>query len=153
MVFIPLYTLAGFYICSPLQCFTLISIYNFHISEISLLSFSVSISRIFHIFHRLGRFSGSNQFPVVFHVRRSSHFPNSWSVISLVFFFARCHFPSFSLFLTVSLYFSNSIQLISLMSCTPTIKFQIFSLCFFSVLIFLVFPLFSNLVPFSFFEN
>ena len=52
-----MYTLAGFYICSPLQCFPLISIYNFHISKISFLLFSIFIYHIFYIFHRLDRFS------------------------------------------------------------------------------------------------
>ena len=61
VVFIPLYTLAGFYIPPPPQCFPLISIYNFHISKISLLSFS--IYHIFHIFHCLDRFPGSS-FPM-----------------------------------------------------------------------------------------
>ena len=63
MVLISFYTLAGFYVCYPLQCFPLISIYNFHISKITLLSFFISIYHIFHIFHRLDRFSDSS-FPM-----------------------------------------------------------------------------------------
>ena len=123
---VPLYTLAGFYICSPLQCFPLISLYNFHISKISLLSFSVSINHIFHIFHRLDRF-----FRFFFSNVLSSGFstlclPISFQLSSLsvsyhifpirgqlfhsyfFFFFGRCHISNFPIFLTVSLLsFSN----------------------------------------------
>ena len=54
-----MYILAGFYICFPLKCFPLISIKNFHISKIYLLSFSISMYHIFCIFHCLDRFSSS----------------------------------------------------------------------------------------------
>ena len=59
VVFIPLYILAGFYICSSQQYFPLISIHYFCVSKISHLSFSISMYHIFYIFHRLDRFSGS----------------------------------------------------------------------------------------------
>ena len=121
VVFISLYTLAGFYICSPLQCFPLISIYNFHISKISLLSFFRY--HIFYIFHRLDLFSNSS-FPMSSLPASPRYFFQSFSTClpcpavitfsSFVIcyftriFFARCHIPSFPLFLTVSLFsFSN----------------------------------------------
>ena len=58
------------YPCSVLHLFppTILPSYfhlHFHISKISLLSFSISIYHIFHIFHRLDRFSGSS-FPMSF---------------------------------------------------------------------------------------
>ena len=58
-----------------------------------------------------------NPHPVFFFpARRSSHFPNSWPVISLLFFFARYHIPSFSLFLSVSLlsFFNFSVSILLL---------------------------------------
>ena len=57
VVFIPLYTLAGFYICSLLQCFS--SYFHLHLScfqNFSFIIFHFYISYIFHIFHRLDRF-------------------------------------------------------------------------------------------------
>ena len=108
VIFILLYTLAGFLICPPLQCFPLISIYNFDISKIFLLSFPISIYHILYIFHHLDRFSvllfqcplfrllhviSSNRFLVVFPFCQSTHFPNSWRVISLVFFLPDITFP------------------------------------------------------------
>ena len=59
VAFVQLYILADFYICFPLQCFLLNSIYNFRVSKISHLSFSIFMYHIFYIFHRLERFSGS----------------------------------------------------------------------------------------------
>ena len=118
-----MYTLAGFYIYSALQCFPLNSIYNIYISKISLLSFSISIYHIFYIFHRLDRFSGSS-FSMSFLPATPRYFFQSVSSClscpsAIPFFqfmasyftrifFAKCHIPSFPLFLTVSLLsFSN----------------------------------------------
>ena len=142
--------------CIPLRVFTfvpfynvfpLISVYNFHICKISLLSFSISIYHIFHIFHRLDRFPGSSfpmsslpASPLYFFQSVSSCLPCP-SVIKFSefgtsyftrIFFARCNFSSFPIFLTISLHFTNLVPLISLMSYTPTVKFQIFCLFVFS---------------------
>ena len=61
------------------------------------------------------------------------------------YFFSWCHIPSFPLFLIVSLHFPNSVPLISLMSCTPTVIFQIFFFIF-SLLLLFQFPLFLLIV-------
>ena len=156
-----MYTLAGFYISSPLQCFPLISIYiNFYVSKIFLLSFSISRNHTFHIFHRLDRFPGS--FPMSSLPASPRYFFQSVpsclpcpSVITFSqfvasyftrIFLARCHIRSFPLFLIVSLHFPNSMPLISLMPCTLTVKFQIFPLFVFSLLLLFQFPLFISIV-------
>ena len=137
VIFIPLYTVAGFSIFPPTMLpshFHLQLSYFQNFSSIMHFPFSYIIYSTFFIV--LAVFSvllfqcpffqlpPSNQFPAVFPVHRPSHFLNLWPVISLVFF-VRCHFPSFPLFLTVSLHFPNSVPLISLMSYIPTFKFQI----------------------------
>ena len=131
VVFIPLYTLAGAYICSPLQCFPLNSIYNFYISKFISFHFPYIVYSTFSIIlivfpvlffqcplFLLPRVIFSNYFPVVFPVRRSSHFPYSRPVISLVFFLPDVTFPvflsswlflcfSFPVFLRIHIVFSQ----------------------------------------------
>ena len=175
VVFIPLYTLPGFYFCFLLQCLPLSSIYNFHISK---LSFSIPIYHIYHIFHRLDRFSGSS-FPMpslpappcYFFQSVSSCLPCP-SVITFSqfvasfftgIFFARWHISSFSLFLTVSLlsfsnFFTDSYRIFPIRchlfhSChvhqllNSKCSHCLFFLCFSFFSSHSSFPLSPNLVP------
>ena len=156
VVFIPLYTFAGFYICSPLQCFLLISIYNFHFENLSFILFHISYIPHFSsswLFFRFFFFNVlSSGFPTLFlpinfqlSFLSGGHniFPIRGQLFHSSFFWQMSHsqFSSlldcFSAFLLQFCYefescFPNSAPLISLMSCTPTVKFQIFSLFVFS---------------------
>ena len=122
---------------------------------------------IFHIFHRLGRFSGSSspmsflpispryffQFPIFFPARRSSHFPNSWPIISLVLFLPDVTFSVFLsswLFLRIfpipcHLFHSCHGDQLSNAKFSPCLFF-----CYFSFFSFhYSFPLFPNFRTFS----
>ena len=74
--------------------------YHFPFSYIIYSTFSIVLI-VFPVFlfqcplFRLPHVISSHQFPVVFPIRPSSHFPNSWPVISLVFFLPDVTFPVF----------------------------------------------------------
>ena len=159
VVFIPLYTLAGFYIppppprnaslLFPFTTFIFPKFLFYHFPYIiystffivlivfPVLLFQCLLFRLLHVIF-------SNQFPIVFPVRRSLHFPNSRPVISVVFFFCQMSHSKFSslldcfyVFLFQLFYgfiscFPNSLPRISLMSCTPSsclffLRFSLFS--------------------------
>ena len=123
VVFIPLYTLAGFYIPPPppamlpsyfhlqLSYFQNFSSIIFHISYIPHFSLSWSFSRFFFSNVFSSGFS-TLFFPISFQLcfLSGGHyiFPIRGQLFQSYFFFARCHTPNFPLFLTVSMFsFSN----------------------------------------------
>ena len=135
--------------------------YHFRFPYIIYSTFSILI--VFPVFRfqcplfRLPHVISSNQFLVVLPVRRLSIFPNSWPVISLIFFCQISHFQFSSLLDCFSAsifqflyglvsYFPNSLPLISPTSCTPTVLFQIFSLFVFSLLLLFQFSFFVSMV-------
>ena len=106
---------------------------------------------------RLPHVISSNQFPVVFPVRRSSHFSNSWWVISLVFLFSDV---TFSVFLSSWLFpcfpfpilrmcivfFQFSASCFTHVMYANSVKFQIFYLFVFALLLLFQFPFFLSIV-------
>ena len=84
-------------------------------------------------------------------------FPIRGQFFHWYFFCQMTHFEFFSLldcfsaflfqfFYGFVSYFPNSVPLISLMSCTPTVKFQMFPLFVFSLLLLFQFPFFFSIV-------